>query len=486
MREDLLNEEQKKLYYTLKTGNYAEATDQCISLLEKNSLDKQTWCNLGEALLKIDNYKMARKCFERALLLDPQALWVDTIKSILEDNYSGEEIQKIKKLLDTHKVTITAGILVKNEARSIKRCLEHLIGAVDEIVVVDTGSTDDSIKIITDFKNEHFPKLKLYNFTWCDDFSAARNFGLQKMTSDWVIWIDADEYLFREDINNMYTAASIYDNSKITPILKVGVFNTISGDIHKCYDYNRMFPLNRGLSYTGKIHEQLKAENNMIFSTAVQVRMLHDGYEPDVIKSKNKLDRNIKLLKEMVEEEPNNPGWRMFLGRETLINGDVDNAIKILLEAEAVCDMMPQFARKLELYTTLIKAYLNKGDYSNAEIVCEKALAYDKNFPDILYYDAYIKVNKSVQTLKEMEDRINTIKDNYRLYRGTVSPDVSILNFRADLLLADIKLFNANIVEANDLYKKISTSCKQDDCVSDKLAFIERTRIRLNEAKNHG
>lgn len=481
MREDLLNEEQKKLYLLLKYCNYNEAINQCVYMLGKNVLDKQTWCNLGEALLKINNYKMSRKCFERALLLDPQALWIDTVTSILGDNYSGQNIEKIDKLLETHKVSISAGILVKDEARSIRKCLEHLIGAVDEIIVVDTGSTDDSIKIITEFKNKYSKNLKLFHFPWCNDFSAARNFALEKMTSDWVIWIDADEYLFEEDVKNLHTATSIFNSSELIPILKIGIFNTISGDIQKSYDYTRMFPLNRKLKYTGKIHEQLSVSNNGYISTSILVRLLHDGYERDIIKSKNKLERNINLLKEMVKQEPDNPGWRMFLGRETFVNGQIDEAIEILLEAEQFANKSFKFARKLELYTTLIKAYLNKADYFNAEKVCERALAYDKNFPDILYYDAFIKVNKSLDVLRKMEIKIDTIKENYRLYRGSVSPDENILNFKADLLLADIKLFTSNTAEANELYKRMAQNTQLHNYIDDKLAFIEKTRILLNK-----
>lgn len=86
-------------------------------------------------------------------------------------------------------VTISACLIVRNESLVLERCLSSLSGAVDEIVVVDTGSTDATPEIAAGFG------ARVCRYDWCDDFSAARNVGLDAASCDWVLTIDAHEYL---------------------------------------------------------------------------------------------------------------------------------------------------------------------------------------------------------------------------------------------------------------------------------------------------
>ena len=95
---------------------------------------------------------------------------------------------------------ISVCLIVKNEEDVIGRCLESVKGFADEIIVVDTGSSDktkDSVRKFTD---------KLYDFEWIDDFSAARNFAFSKAAKDYLFWLDADDIVMPEDaekINNL-------------------------------------------------------------------------------------------------------------------------------------------------------------------------------------------------------------------------------------------------------------------------------------------
>ena len=84
-------------------------------------------------------------------------------------------------------VTISLCMIVKNEEAVLERCLESIKDMVDEIVIVDTGSTDKTKEIAARFTD------KIYDFPWCDDFSAARNFAFSKGTGEYLLWMDADE-----------------------------------------------------------------------------------------------------------------------------------------------------------------------------------------------------------------------------------------------------------------------------------------------------
>jgi glycosyltransferase involved in cell wall biosynthesis len=89
--------------------------------------------------------------------------------------------------------SISVALIVKNEERVLGRCLESLRGAVDEIVVVDTGSEDGTKRVARSYTD------KIYDFDWRDDFGVARQFAFDRATSDWVAWVDADDVVVHAD-----------------------------------------------------------------------------------------------------------------------------------------------------------------------------------------------------------------------------------------------------------------------------------------------
>ena len=101
---------------------------------------------------------------------------------------------------NTHN-TISCCMIVKNEEKAIGKCLEGIIPLVDEVIVVDTGSTDRTMEIL---KSNPSEKLKVYEFEWIDDFSAARNFANSKATCDWIFSLDADEVISEIDRYSLF------------------------------------------------------------------------------------------------------------------------------------------------------------------------------------------------------------------------------------------------------------------------------------------
>ena len=89
--------------------------------------------------------------------------------------------------------TISLCMIVKNESHNLHRCLQSVQGFVNQIIVVDTGSEDNTVEIARSYGAEvHF-------FEWCDDFAAARNYSLSFATGDWILILDADEKLIISD-----------------------------------------------------------------------------------------------------------------------------------------------------------------------------------------------------------------------------------------------------------------------------------------------
>jgi GT2 family glycosyltransferase len=109
---------------------------------------------------------------------------MNTFKDLLDTNKKKFD----EKWSEIIKPEISAVVIVKDEEKNIKKMLDNIINLVHEIIIVDTGSTDFTKDIA-----KTYPKVKLYDFEWCDDFSKARNFANSKATKDWILSIDADE-----------------------------------------------------------------------------------------------------------------------------------------------------------------------------------------------------------------------------------------------------------------------------------------------------
>ena len=146
---------------------------------------------------------------------------------------------------------ISAALIVKNEEDCLPRCLQSLDGAVDEIVVVDTGSTDRTKSIAAQFTD------RLYDFTWTDDFAAARNFAVQNATGDYVLSIDADEAIINTSDAARLLRTFIQQHPSHT-LGTVAVRSVINlGEGMENVDAIQRFFNRHQFRYEGRIHEQL-------------------------------------------------------------------------------------------------------------------------------------------------------------------------------------------------------------------------------------
>ncbi len=197
-------------------------------------------------------------------------------------------------------------MIVKNEERSLRQCLRAARPLVDEMIVVDTGSTDRTRELARE------AGAKVYEFAWVQDFSAARNFALEQSDADWNLVLDADEYL--RPVKRKVMTASLaagderYGKGKwMGAILRFDSFRDSSGP--KSAEpagapvsvSSALLPrvLPRGIRYRGIIHEQPDTE---IPCRLIPLQADHDGY---LLEGKSK--RNLEYLREAVEQEPENP-----------------------------------------------------------------------------------------------------------------------------------------------------------------------------------
>lgn len=180
-------------------------------------------------------------------------------------------------------------MIVKNEEMYLEECLLSVKDLVDEIIIVDTGSTDKTIPIAESFG------ASVYHHKWNNDFSEARNYSLSKVTSDWILYLDADERL---DASSRQLLKRLTSNKdKIGYRCKIYNVDEINKK-PKLQRYTRLFRNIKGIRFSGKAHEQI---DDSLFAHGYKIQncellINHYGYNIDKDGLKHKAKRNLDLL----------------------------------------------------------------------------------------------------------------------------------------------------------------------------------------------
>ncbi|MGN0807695.1 MAG: glycosyltransferase [Candidatus Coproplasma sp.] len=151
-------------------------------------------------------------------------------------------------------------MIVKDEERTLSRALSGIASVADEIIIVDTGSTDKSVEIAKQFTD------KVFNFDWCDDFSAARNYSFDKATCDYIMWLDADDVV--TDKNAQIIKALKATDGFDVAFLKYACAFDKDGNPTFIYFRERIFRRSLGLKWEGAVHEAIAPAGKIIYSDA--------------------------------------------------------------------------------------------------------------------------------------------------------------------------------------------------------------------------
>ncbi len=275
---------------------------------------------------------------------------------------------------------ISLCMIVKDEEDTLDRCLKSAEGIADEIIIVDTGSTDCTVEIAKKYTD------KVYSFKWINDFSAARNFSISKANGDWILILDADEEVCHKTKDKIRELSTDYS-------VDVYFFNSLSIMDQKNRDSiiinqnPRLFQNKSGYRYEGEVHNQLvsviqRINPNMVIKF-IPIDIYHYGYSKDIIIKKDKRNRNMTLLQKQLEKDPENPFANYNIGNEYFAINNKKEALNHYLKAYN--SINPNIAYYTKVIIRLMICSMDLKLYDDVYMYAANAL---KSYPELtdIYY----------------------------------------------------------------------------------------------------
>ncbi len=320
---------------------------------------------------------------------------------------------------------ISSCIIVKNEEINIAKCLSSLVPFSDQIVLVDTGSNDRTYEIATSFN------AQIFKFEWIDDFSAARNFAIDHSIGDWVVFIDADEFI---EVDKTFLK-SFLENEKKDAIL-CG-FHNLEFDKDFPYASNKVVRIFRNtplIRYKRSIHEYLyKEESELLYTDASsKIKVFHSGYNPSEIKTKNKYWRNLSLLINELKKDPSDSEINFYLADTYRIGNEHIKALFHIDLALKNNNFRDKEYRPLTLVCQiLLMKESNMFKFSDLLKKTEDSLASYPNRPELLALKAILLrsdgefseskelFNRSLKEYNETPPKISYYSEIYKIFKAT-------------------------------------------------------------------
>jgi tetratricopeptide (TPR) repeat protein/glycosyltransferase involved in cell wall biosynthesis len=309
---------------------------------------------------------------------------------------------------DQSRPTVSLCMIVRNEEKNIAQCIESVQPLIDEIVVVDTGSTDLTKEIALKYG------ARVFDFEWKNDFAAARNFSLEKATSDWILVLDADEVMSLRDLPklrellNVSDAYRFFQRSYLNDPTIVGWKANTEDDAEGAgyagfFDspLTRLFRNNSKFRFEGSVHEVIEPailrEKKKIINTNIPIHHYGKVVTKDYLQKKGELYLEIGHAK--INECPDNPRNYYDLGAQFFEMNrlrEAKEAFKKALE----CD--PNYYRAL---CDLGLVYAKEEKFEKSRKLLEKTIELNPH-----YTSAYINLGLVYEGLYETEKAIDSFR----------------------------------------------------------------------------
>lgn len=365
--------------------------------------------------------------------------------------------------------------IVKNEELTLSKCLSSAKKFVNEIVILDTGSTDKTVKIAQGYG------AKVHHFEWCNDFSAARNEALKYVTGDWILVLDADETLAPEIIPQLREAIQREE------YLLINLVRDEIGAAQSPYSMvSRLFRNHPDIKFSRPYHalvddsvsEILQKEPHWQIGYIQGIAILHSGYQQSQINRKNKLVKAQAAMEEFFANNPEDPYVCSKLGALYIDLGKIPQSIQLL--SKGVSLSSENYEILYELYYHLGIAYSRLKNHQQA--IAHYQAAIKLPIYPILKLGAY---NNLGNLLKEKGD-LNGAKKAYETIIK-IDPSFVIGYYNLGMTYKAMGLFKEAIaayVKAIDLNSEYAQAYQNLGVVLLKAGYVEDSLTAFKEAIN--
>lgn len=285
-------------------------------------------------------------------------------------------------------------MIVKNEETYLPKCLNSIKDIVDEIIIVDTGSTDKTVDIAKSFG------AKVYYFPWNNNFSEARNESLKYATKDWILILDGDDEIYAKDQENLKDLLNKQlDENSIYYFETLNYYGDTIDDNSITINLNpRLFKNNQGTHYAGEVHNQLVHSGNKYNAIYKLVQIHHYGYMNKNIHSKNKRNRNITILNEQIKKNPDDAFAHFNLGTEYATLNDIKTALEHYYKSYEKFD--PYIGYSYLLIFRIVFLNYKIKDYDTAFKYIDIGITHYPKFTDLYFLKALILKEMNMPTLQ--------------------------------------------------------------------------------------
>lgn len=269
---------------------------------------------------------------------------------------------------EKQKETLGLCLIAKDEEKNIANCIRSVRGIVDEIVVVDTGSADNTVPIAESLG------ATVYEYPWDDNFSNARNFAVGHAQSAWLLLLDADEQVDPKGLDTIvsFINTTEKDGAYFRVRNYIGSYSPQDYTLHNAL---RLLRNNGKYRYEGAIHEQIVCDDRKDYVNrfeTLSVILNHFGYLDDAIAEKKKRERNIPILKRELEKNPDDFFAQYYLGNEYLALNRLEQALNYYLQSYQ--NAQKHHMMFAHLYLRMITSLAALGRFGKSLNLIEEAL----------------------------------------------------------------------------------------------------------------
>jgi glycosyltransferase involved in cell wall biosynthesis len=302
--------------------------------------------------------------------------------------------------------TIALCMIVKDEADNLRKLLPPVKEFFDEIVIVDTGSDDDSVDVAESVG------AKIFNFEWIDDFSAARNFAIENTTADWVLSLDADEVVESDSFGLIKELIKTDVDA-----FKVNVVNHLKNGETVQFKLIRLFRNKPSIRYVGRVHEMVRGAEKVEESDVV---VDHRGL----------LDADLEQKSEF---------YKGIIGKQLKDTPEDVRTLYLAAQAELNPDKSVAFLRKIALIDPTYKNVwfkianyeLQKGNGKAALVAYEQSLKHNPDSPSAPnavnnLAVLYAKAGRAQDALSLLESAVTKWPENDALKKNLASLKASL------------------------------------------------------------